>query len=140
MTLWNEMTALEQAAVIFNDMFKSAYGFRPSRDMGPTTLEEYDTEMDRLGDIIADNEREKAERQADALAAVEGELAALMADHGIDRATALRWWFAAEGFEGVTDWHASDRQNAEHVLWKRDIPYTLWDSMLDEFLPHQQAA
>lgn len=142
MTLWEDMTALEQAAILYSDAHKDAYGFRP-RDGGihcPVTLADYDAAMIELGDIIARNEAEEAAREAAALDAFNTEVGGLMAQHRIDRETALRWWFEAEGYvKPLEDCPAWRRQNAEHVLWKRGLPQSAWAEVLDIFAPRPAA-
>jgi hypothetical protein len=120
MTDWNALTDLEQAAVIYSDMHKDAYGFRP-RNGGvhcPVTLEDYAVAFDELGKMIAEENDREAVRSAAAIAKLEEELTDLQHDHGIARADALRWWFEAEGCE--------DAQDREHALWKRGIAVKEW--------------
>jgi hypothetical protein len=120
MTDWNALTALEQAAVIYSDMHKDAYGFRP-RNGGvhcPVTPEDYAAAFEELGGIIAAREDEEAAISAKAIAKLEEELTDLQHDHGISREDALRWWFEAEGCE--------DAQDREHALWKRGIAVKAW--------------
>jgi hypothetical protein len=141
MTRWDDMTDLEQAAVLYSDAHKAAYGFRP-RNGGvhnPVTLADYDAAFASMQETIDENEATEAAFEARALARFEAEIAALMADHQIDRPTALRWWFEAEGYEpfdfgdgaGPVDSH----QDAEHVLWKRGIAIRDWPPIVDAFLP-----
>ena len=118
MRSWNDLTALEQAAVYYSDMHKHAYGFRP-RDGGlhnPVTLADYDRAFAEMAATIEENEAREAEQAAHALEALRGEIADLQHDHGIDRETALRWWFEAEG----RNEHSQDR---EHALWSRGIAF-----------------
>lgn len=118
MTRWEDMTALEQAATIYSDMHKDAYGFRP-REGGihnPQTLEDYDSAFADMQATIRANEAMADFTARRALNAVRGEIAALQQQHGIDRETALRWWFEAEG----RNEHAQDREMA---LWSRGIAF-----------------
>ena len=119
-TPWNELSPLEQAAVIYSDMHKDTYGFRP-RSGGihnPTTLADYEAAFESMGRTMEDNAREEEQREAAALAKLESELDTLVSDHAIDRATALRWWFEAEGTR------EDDPQSREHVLWARGIAFS----------------
>lgn len=121
MTRWEDMTALEQAAIIYSDMHKDAYGFRP-REGGihnPQTLEDYDSAFADMQATIRTNEAMEAFAAARALETVRAEIAALQQQHGLDRETALRWWFEAEGATG----HAQDRQMA---LYSRGIAFKDW--------------
>lgn len=118
MTRWEDMTALEQAATIYSDMHKDAYGFRP-REGGlhnPVTLADYDVAFDEMQAVIRENEAREADRAAAALEAVRGEIADLQQQHGIDRETALRWWFEAEG-------RNDGPQDREMVLWARGVAF-----------------
>jgi hypothetical protein len=136
MRSWNELSALEQAACIYSDAHKDAYGFRP-RDGGvhsPVTLAEFEAAIADCAATITENETREAVYEAKALARFEAEIAALVADHGIDRATALRWWFEAEGFVG-RDHLGWSRQEAEHVLYCRGIAIRDWPAIIDGFLP-----
>ena len=50
---WEELSEIEQLATIYSDSYKDVYGFRPRGEFGhPQTVEEYKTELDRLGEII----------------------------------------------------------------------------------------
>ena len=86
-----------------SDAHKDAYGFRPSGDLYRHWATLTDAEIAKVeDDLIAAVERaideEKAAHEAAALH-FEAHLAGLMADHGIDRATAIRWDIQAEGAE-----------------------------------------
>ena len=64
---WEELTELEQLATIYSDSYKDAYGFRPRGEFGhPQTVEEYKTELDRLGEII--HEQIKEDRRLESIA------------------------------------------------------------------------
>jgi hypothetical protein len=118
MTRWEDLTALEQAATIYSDAHKDAYGFRP-RDGGlynPITLADYEGAIEDCARVMAENEAEEAIRAAAALEAVWSEIADLQHDHGIDRETALRWWFEAQG-------RNDHSQAREHALWERGIAF-----------------
>ena len=138
---WDDLSELEQLATIYSDAHKDAYGFRP-RGGGihnPTTVEEYRAAIEDCGRTIEEEEKRERAYEAKALAAFEAEIATLVADHGIARETALRWWFEAEGFE-PRDHIGWARQDAEHVLWKRGIAIREWPAIVDGFLPLPSAA
>lgn len=141
MSNWDNLTALEQAATIYSDAHKAAYGFRP-RDGGihrPVTLTDYDSAIEECILTMQRNAAEEARHEASARAAFEAEIATLMGDHHIDRATALRWWFEAEGWE-PREHIGWARQDAEHILWGRGIGFDDWPAIMDLFLPLPQAA
>ncbi len=113
-------TPLQQAAALYSDAHKDAYGFRP-RNGGihdPSTLEEYNAAIEECALTIAENAVVEQAQEADALARVEAEITAIMSDHGIDRPTAIRWWIAAEGVEPDGE-HLSYSFEVEHLLWGR---------------------
>lgn len=78
-----------------SDMHKDAFGFRPGpeqyRRWATMTDEQLDAEEAYLQEAIGIAIREEAEAEAGAAVAFEAHIAKLMADHKIDRATAIRW-------------------------------------------------
>ena len=63
---WDELSEVEQLAQIYSDQYKDAYGFRPRGNGHPETVEEYNKELDRLGDII--NEQIKEDKRSESIA------------------------------------------------------------------------
>ena len=63
---WEELTELEQLATIYSDSYKDAYGSRPRGEYfnHPQTVEEYKTELDRLGEIIHEQIKEDKRRES----------------------------------------------------------------------------
>ena len=62
---WDELSELEQLATYYSDSYKDAYGFRPRGESGhPQTVEEYNTELDRLGEIIHEQIKEDKRRES----------------------------------------------------------------------------
>src|SRR4051812_46074983 len=99
---WEQYTALEQAAILYSDAHKDAYGFRP-REGGvhnPQTLEEYDAAIAQCAEVIGREEREEDRRAALKLLEWESALAAMQALGASDRATAIRWHIQSLGYEG----------------------------------------
>jgi len=135
MRSWEDLSDLEQAANIYSDIHKDAYGFRPRAGgvHSPVTLADYDAAFTSMQETLRQNEEREAAFEARALARFEAEVAALIADHGIDHATALRWWFEAEGFQ-PRDHAAWSRQEAESTLYGRGIAMKAWPAIIDAFL------
>jgi hypothetical protein len=141
MRSWEDLSDIKQAASIYSDAHKDAYGFRP-RNGGvhaPTTLADYHKAIEECAATITANEERESAYEATALARFEGEITALMTDHGIDRPTALRWWFEAEGFT-PRDNLGWSRQGAEHILYCRGIAIREWPPLIDSFLPWELTA
>ena len=64
---WEELSEIEQLATIYSDQYKDVYGSRPRGEFGhPQTVEEYRTELDRLGEII--HEQIKEDRRLESIA------------------------------------------------------------------------
>ena len=63
---WDELSEVEQLAQIYSDQYKDAYGFRPRGNGHPETVEEYNKELDRLGDII--HEQIKEDKRSESIA------------------------------------------------------------------------
>ena len=62
---WEELTELEQLTQIYSDQYKDEYGIRPRGESGhPQTVEEYKTELDRLGEIIHEQIKEDKRRES----------------------------------------------------------------------------
>jgi hypothetical protein len=77
------------------DMHKDAYGFRPSseyiRNVAAMSEAEQNAELDYLQNAIVESIDAERAGEVRAAAAFEADMAKLQADHGIDRATAIRW-------------------------------------------------
>jgi hypothetical protein len=98
---WEEYTPLEQAQCTFWDAYKDAHGFRPRHiDTSAWTLEQFDSEIAELCDVMTANEAQR--EQAEAIAAHEFEMRMmdLMRSGAKDREMAMRWVHEAEGSNG----------------------------------------
>ena len=84
-----------------SDMHKDAYGFRPSPEQwerwNTMNNAQLDAEEADLQEAIQIAIREEAEAEAGAVVAFEAHITKLIADFGIDRATAIRWDLEAVG-------------------------------------------
>jgi len=94
------MTMIHFADTMLSDMYKDAYGCRP-RGLYPDLMtEEYVNEQYRqLEIVICDEMAREARRELRAQREFETRIARYMLDFGIDRATALRWEWEADGEE-----------------------------------------
>jgi hypothetical protein len=103
-----------------SDLHKEAYGFRP----GPAqyarwkaaSKEELLAEEAYLLEAGQIAIREEAENEAGAAVRFEAHIGKLMADHRIDRATAIRWDIAACGLEEDVKVYGMDVYRYEHGL------------------------
>lgn len=136
---WSELTALEQAANLYSDAHKDAYGFRP-RNGGvhnPQTLAEYEAAISECSETMMENEARERVFEARALARLESEVSAIQSEHGLDHATATRWWFEAEGFqEPVGECTYAYNQEAEMILYARGIAFSAWPAIIAPLLQH----
>jgi hypothetical protein len=74
------------------------------------TGEEFDRELDRLQGRLVEVLAEERERELNALDRYEARIERLMIDHGISRATAVRW-----------DMQAEDTEELDYYLWKQGL-------------------
>ena len=98
---WEEYTPLEQAACIWWDAYKDAYGFRPrGTDTSTWTLEDFEAELEHLQLVIERNEAQRRQDEAEAVVRFEARVASIIELGATDRAMALRWIHEAEGTNG----------------------------------------
>jgi len=87
----------------YSDYFKDVHGFRPHVDVSEWTKEQLDEEFDYLGREMEHVMAADAEREAEAIAEFEKNIAATMAAGNVDRETAIRWLRDAEEDGGAMD-------------------------------------
>jgi hypothetical protein len=114
MKTWDQMTALEQAASTYSDMYKDAYGFRPRNNTSDWTLETFQAEFDRMQDIIDADVIEKQAAQERAIQRFETRVQSVIDSGAGDRETALRWIHNAEYTYG----------DAEFLCFRLGLPYS----------------
>lgn len=98
---WSE--AAQDDLCVYSDLHKDVYGFRP-RNFSFASEAEFTAEFKRLAaqlEVVLDEER--AEKIA-AAKVLKARLRKLMADHGVDAVTALKWDFDAMDCDGRYDW------------------------------------
>jgi len=113
MKSWEELTALEQAACIYSDMYKDAYGIRPRNDTSNWTLEQFEHEFKHLTVTINREESERKLNEAIAVKNFEQHVTNTICMGAKDRDTALCWIMDAS--EAGGDW--------EYFCFLNGLPY-----------------
>lgn len=113
---WDKMSNREQLEVTYYEMHRDAWSYRPStEDMAKLSDEEMLAEMDlmsnRISEVVAEEAAFESSRRFD----FEVQIGNLRMDHNINRATAIRWYLDAEGFE-VGEW-STVAYEAEHFCY-----------------------
>ena len=93
-----------------SDMSKDAYGFRSRQDYTGWSEARLLEEIASLQAAVDRSIAEDRARQAQAETAFEAHIAALMRDHGLSRADAVRWDMQAEKTDAV-----------DYYLWLKDL-------------------
>lgn len=107
---------------MMRDMYKDVYGSRPGVDQmnawKAMTDEEFGLEIDYLDRMVGEEiEREKAQQNA-AAERFEKMVAEMMADHNINRETAIRWIADAEEVDG----------DMEYLCYRMGLRYHYFDA------------
>jgi hypothetical protein len=111
---WDQMTTLEQYGVTYSDMFKDAYGFRPTNDVSDWTEADFEAEFDRLGARIGEQEDQREQQEAQAIKDFEERVESVMQSFAnCDRETALRYIMEADDCNG--DW--------DYLCYQCGLPY-----------------
>lgn len=130
------MTAFE----LIRDLHKDARGFRPSAGWmdyfnGLTEVEQEAT-WNSLCDELEDRNLEEARHELAAQREYETRIGGMVADYGIDRATAMRW--DAEGFqldiESALEYHGCADQELEFFLYKQGISTKMFPMYVVELI------
>ena len=110
---WEDLTDLEQAHVIWCDLHKDAYGFRPrGLDVSHWTLKDFETEFAILQEAIARSERERRLCEQQAIVHFERRLQELGKLGASSRDDAIRWCLMSD-----------EAQDLEQLAWLNDLPY-----------------
>lgn len=117
---------------LIRDLHKDARGFRPSVDwmeaFNASTFEEQEATWESLCDELERREAHERDEEAHALAVFERRLEDMVADYGIDLATALRW--DMESFEVDVNetlaYHGTASQEIEFYFWKQGLAQKEW--------------
>jgi hypothetical protein len=98
---WEEMSKLEQAACIYWDMYKDAYGVRPRGiDTSSWTEEDFEKEFKSLSEVIDREEVLRKQAQERSMHDFEMRILDLLSSGAKNREMALRWIHEAEGSDG----------------------------------------
>ncbi len=110
---WDDMTALEQAATIYSDMYKDAYGFRPRGiNTDSWTEAQFNDALDELGRVIEASETARKEDEAAAILKFEDSVTNLM-HTGTNRERVIAWLMDAENAGG----------DFEYFCYRNGLPY-----------------
>ena len=123
---WDELTEIEQLAQIYSDQYKDAYGFRPRGESGhPQTVEEYNKELDRLGEIIHEQITEEKIRERTAFGEWKVNIRKIMDICSCSKVEAIKHDIEANGAMYFFD--QPDGQEAwsdvEEYIWKIGIGF-----------------
>jgi hypothetical protein len=88
---WEEMTTLEQYGVTYSDMFKDAYGFRPTNDVSDWTEADFEEQFAHLGARISEQEERRERQESQAVEEFEDRIYKLMDLGARNRDMAIRW-------------------------------------------------
>ena len=98
---WSDLSELEQLHSIYWDAYKDTHGIRPRHvDFSTWTVEDFNRELDSLGEVADRNHAERLVREADATKALEERILVLIGMGADDRAHAIAWIADAEGANG----------------------------------------
>lgn len=113
-----QLTEREQLAATLCDIYKDAYGFRPScYCLDTMSLGEMQAEIERLELRIIAQIEEQKDRQTKAVEKFEALVSQLMRDNYIDRVTAIRWLRQAE------DCIQAREDNGDYLCYTYGLPY-----------------
>lgn len=87
------LTAADRTEMLntISDLSKCAFGYRVRKDYGAMTDTELQSEWDWLMQAAEESAKQERIAEAAALKVWNTRIAAMMNDHGIDLATAIRW-------------------------------------------------
>ena len=109
--------------VIYSDMHKDAYGFRPSFFTGMST-EELVSDIEYFGKLIDANLAQEAIAEKAAIDALEARLASYMEMGAPDRATAMRWELEALGDDAIT-LQSDAKYDVGYYCYCMGLPYSM---------------
>ncbi len=110
----------EDIISMLSDMSKDAYGFRMRTDYSAYTMEQLEEEVAFLQvQVDASIEADK-QNEAAAVLRFEAYISEMMKDHGVDRATAIRW-----------DMEAENADDSDFYCYLKGLPYSYENSLTD---------
>lgn len=111
---WDELTVLEQLQSTWWDAYKDAFNFRPRGiDTTGWTEQDFINEIEKLGSIIAEQERQRQLDKAAAVVKFEQLVLEMMAIGAKTHEDALRWIMDASNCNG--DW--------EFLAYQHGLPF-----------------
>jgi hypothetical protein len=111
---WEEMTALEQYACTYWDMYKDAYGVRPRGiDTSAWTEADFEAEFVSLSRTMDENHKVQVAQEERSIIAFEMRMQELLTSGAKDYAMALRWIHEAEDTGG----------DDEYLCYTLGLPY-----------------
>lgn len=120
-TPWDQLTYIEQLRSTVWDAYKDAHGFRPRHiALYEMSEEQLKAELDRLSEIISQQEAIRIEREQAAIVEFNNRVDNLIATGAGDRETALRWIHEAEGSDG----------DDEYLCYLVGLPYGFFRKQL----------
>lgn len=112
---------------LIRDLHKDARGFRPSQGWmeifnGSSDVAKQET-WDQLEREMIEREDEDLRQERESVTAYNSRIDGMVADYGIDRATAIRWDLDAfeVDIEAAIQYHGTAIQEIEFFLWKQGI-------------------
>lgn len=113
---------------VYYEAHKDAYGWRDRSDRSHWSVADYERAIDRCCRQMDEDHWEEGVRMFEAACAFHSEIHALRQLGAPDHATAVRWWFNANGLQSVFE--EPYGQDYEHVLWGRGFPMRMWKGIL----------
>ena len=116
---WDDMTVLEQAATIYSEMYKDAYGFRPRGiNTDSWTESQFNKEIDALEIVIREEETLRLEVEAELILKFEDSVTNLM-HSGTNRERVIAWLMQ----------EADAEDDPEYFCYKKGLPYNYFHNV-----------
>lgn len=129
---------LAQIGEAYSDFYKSVHGIRP-RWISGWSKDDYAKAWQALEREADEEFLERGRRCIAAQRKFEEAIQANLDLGAVDRATAIRWFFEANGYqpyEGEEAYTAYEVQNMEGVLWDLGYDMGVWPFIMREFFPN----
>jgi len=125
MRLWSEFTVQEQRAAEYSDFYKSVHGFRPRVDLSQLTVSDLDARIAALAQAYRSQESYRLQREAEAQAKIEADIAAMISAGADSRETALRWILQSLSVD-------QDADAGDLVSYQLGLPQGYFSSVVQE--------
>jgi len=118
---------------LISDLHKDARGFRPGADFMADFNAQTDAKKQETWDYLCEQlerrELEESMQELDAQRRFESRIQGMMTDHGIDRATAIRWEIDAndlvELMAEAIELFGTAEQEVDHFLWDQGLAFQI---------------